>query len=229
MMASSTAVGRPTRSVTSGLGGRGATRVVIAVLGTIVGLAGVEHGLGEILQGRGRPDALFIESWLDAAALEILSGEPAMTVVPDLLLTGVLAVVVGLLVVAWSVGFVGRRHGGAVLIGLSLVLLLVGGGLGPPLMGVILGAVAMRGGTAPRRPPGRVASGLARWWPWFLTGAVVGYLGLMPGMLVAHPLGIASAMLVTVLGVVAFANLGLALVAARAHDRVAAGVAGRPA
>jgi hypothetical protein len=227
-MASSTAVGRPTRFVATGLGGCGATRVVVAVLGAIVGLAGIEHGIGEILQGRGRPDGLFIESWPEATALEILPGEPAMTVVPDLLFSGLLAMVVGLLVVVWSVEFAGSRHGGAVLIGLSLVLLVVGGGLAPPLMGMVLGVVAMRAGAVPRRPPGRVARGFGRWWPWFLTGAVVGYLGLMPGMLVAHPLGIASAPLVTVLGVVAFANLGLALAAARAHDRIVAGVGGSP-
>ena len=101
----------------------------MAVLGTLVGLAGVEHGVGEILQGPVRPDRLVIASWPDASALEILSGEPAMTVVPNLLVTGVLAVAVGLLLVVWSVGFAGRRHGGWVLIGVSTLLLLVGGGL----------------------------------------------------------------------------------------------------
>jgi hypothetical protein len=86
--------------------------VAVAVLGTLVGLAGIEHGIGEILQGPVRPDGLLVMSWPDAPALEILSGEPAMTVIPDLLVTGILAVVAGLAVAAWSMWFAARRHGG---------------------------------------------------------------------------------------------------------------------
>jgi hypothetical protein len=198
--------------------GRGATRVVIGVLGTLVGLAGVEHGVGEVLQGPGRADGVVIMSWPDAEALEILSGEPAMTVIPDLLVTGLLAIAVGVGVAVWSVGFAHRRHGGLVLIGLSVLLLLVGGGLAPPLMGVALGSVAMRSSRR-SRPPGPLGSRLAPFCPWFLAGSVVGYLGLMPGMLLAHRLGIASAALVLGLGTLAFAGLALALIAARAHDR----------
>ena len=209
---------RATRSPTP-VGGRGATGTVVAVLGTVVGLAGVEHGLGEVVQGPGPPDGVLIMSWPDAAALEVLSGEPAMTVVPDLLVTGVLAIVVGLMVAVWSIGFAHRRHGGLVLIGLSFVLLLVGGGLAPPVMGVVLGGVAVRIGSSPARPAGRLARGFGRLWPWFLAGALVGYLGLMPGMLLFYPLGVASAPLVVALALFAFVNFGLALAAARAHDR----------
>lgn len=227
MTASSTMVGRPVEPAARAPG-RGATRVVVAVLGGIVGLAGVEHGLGEVLQHPERADGLLIESWPDVAALEILSGEPAMTVVPNLFVTGVLAMTVGLLVIVWSVGFATRRHGGLVLIGLSALLLLVGGGLAPPLMGGILGAVAMRSGPGSGRPPGPRTQRFGQLWPWFLAGAVAGYLGLMPGMLLAHELGFASEGLVVVLGLAAFANLGLALGAARAHDRGIDGVEGSP-
>lgn len=58
---------------------------MITAFGVVVALAGIEHGVGELLQGATRPDGLFIESWPDTAAFEILSGEPAMTVVPSLL------------------------------------------------------------------------------------------------------------------------------------------------
>jgi hypothetical protein len=85
-----------------------ATRVVVGALGALVGLARVEHGVGEVLQGRGRPAALVIQSWPAAAGFEILSGEPAMTVVSDLLVTGVLAIAIGLTVAVWSIWFVGR-------------------------------------------------------------------------------------------------------------------------
>lgn len=200
--------------------GHSATAVVVAVLGALVGLAGVEHGIGEMLQGPVRPDGLFILSWPEAAALEVLSGEPAMTVVPNLLATGALAVLVGLTVAVWSIWFAGRRRGGIVLVALSGALLLVGGGLAPPVMGVILGAVAARIGSTSPRPPGRFWSGVAPAWPWFLAGALAGYLGLMPGMVLASVWGIASEALVIGLAAVAFTGLGLALAGARAYDRL---------
>ncbi|HSK90803.1 MAG TPA: hypothetical protein VK875_05785 [Euzebyales bacterium] len=188
------------------------------MLGTLVGLAGVEHGIGEMLQRPVRPDGLFIQSWPDARSLEILSGEPAMTVIPNLLVTGVLAVLVGLAVAAWSIWFAGRRHGGPGLVALSVALLLVGGGLVPPLMGAVLGAVATRIGGTPRHGPRALGRAIAPAWPWFLAAALVGYLGLMPGMVLASAAGLVSEALVMALGAVAFTGFGFALAAARAHD-----------
>jgi hypothetical protein len=176
----------------------------------------------EMLQGRVVPEGLFIMSWPDAAAMEILSGEPALTMIPDLLVTGVLAVVAGLGVAAWSIWFASRRHGGLVLIGLSVLLLLVGGGIAPPAMGVVVGAVATRIHTAPRRPVGRTGRAGAALWPWFLAAAVVGYLALVPGVPVASLLGVASEAMVIGLAAFAFTNFGLALWAARAQDRLQA-------
>ena len=199
-----------------------ATRMVVAVLGALVGAAGIEHGVGEMLQGPVRPDGLLIMSWPDAAALEVLSGEPAMTIIPDLRVTGLLAVAVGMTILVWSIGFVARRHGGSVLIGLSVLSLLLGGGLAPPAMGIVVGLVAARIGAPPGRRPGPLLRRLAPVWRWFLTAALVGYLGLMPGTLLAHAWGVADEALVIGLGAVAFVGFGLALAAARAHDRLQA-------
>ena len=159
-------------------------------------------------------------SWPDAAAMEILSGEPAMTLIPNLLVTGVLAVAVGLTVAAWSIWFAHRRYGGLALIGLSVLLLLVGGGIAPPIMGLVVGTVATRIGTIPPRRVGRTGRALAAAWPWFLAGAVLGYLGLVPGVPLASLIGLTSEWLVIGLATFAFANLALALTAARAHDRL---------
>lgn len=199
--------------------GSNATSRVVAVLGALVGAAGIEHGVGEMLQGSVRPDGLLIESWPDAAALEVLSGEPAMTVIPDLWVTGVLAIAVGTALAVWAIGFVTRRHGGTALIGLSVLLLLVGGGLVPPIMGIVLGLVAARA-RAPRRPPGPLLRRLSPAWPAFLGAALVGYLGLMPGMLLAHRWGMATEALVVILAAVAFTGFGVALATARAHDQL---------
>ena len=226
-MATATAARRPGERVGNPASGRGATHVAVGVFGTLVGLAGVEHGVGEILQGPVRTDGPFILSWPDAPALEVLSGEPAMTVISNLLVTGILAVAVGLAVVIWSVRFAGRPHGGLVLIGLSVLLLLVGGGLAPPVMGVAVGAVATRVGAAPGRPLGGFVRNIGSLWPWFLAFAVLGYLGLMPGMVLASVWGVASETLVIGLAVFAFTNLALALTAAWAHDRVQASMSAK--
>ena len=200
-----------------------ASRLVIGAFGVVVAMAGIEHGIGEVLQGPIAPGGLFIESWPDAVAFEVLSGEPAMTVIPNLLVAGVLTVIVAFGFGAWAVGFVGRRRGGLVLIGLSVLLLLVGGGLAPPLIGVVLGVAASRIGAPSQTPPGAVARRLVPLWPWALAIGVTCYLGLFPGMVIASAvLGVEEQGLVIGLAVGAFVALLVALVAARAADRMAA-------
>jgi hypothetical protein len=197
----------------------GATRIAVATLGTLIGLAGVEHGIGEILQGPLRPASMWIESWPDAPALAILAGEPAMTVIPNLLVTGGLSVAVGVTLIVWAIGFTRDRRGALMLIGLSVLLLLVGGGLAPPIMGIVVGGVATRVAVERERPVGRVARAIGRRWPWFLVAAVLGYLALVPGMPLASMAGVASEALVLAVGAFAFANFALALFAVRAYDR----------
>ncbi|MFZ5870435.1 MAG: hypothetical protein ACOYXW_07920 [Actinomycetota bacterium] len=197
-----------------------ATRTAVSAFGLLVALAGAEHGLGELVQG-GRADGLVIESWPDAASFEALSGEPAMTVVPDLTVSGVLTILVSVALGVWAVGFAGRRYGGLVLVGLSVLLLLVGGGFAPPVMGVVTGLVATRTGHVGHRPARGASWALARLWPWVLGAAVAGFLALVPGIVVVDGLtttdvtGVVAA--VTLFAVLAFA---LALAAARARDRV---------
>lgn len=201
-----------------------ATRTVVSTFGLLAGLVGIEHGAGEMLQGSVRPEGPVIESWPDSKAFEILGGEPAMTVIPNLLVTGIAAVTVAVAVAVWSAGFVDRRHGGLVLILLSVLLLLVGGGFGPPLIGVIIGFSATRIGAAPRRRPGRVAQALGRVWPWITGAAVLGFLSLLPGtILLDHLLGVDNPWLVSALSAFSFAGLVLAVGAAQAEDHVRAG------
>ncbi len=64
-----------------------------------------------------------------------------MTLIPNYLVTGVLATVMGLVVATWTTTSIGRRDGGLILILLSVPMLFVGGGLMPPIPGVIAGIV----------------------------------------------------------------------------------------
>src|SRR4029450_2566453 len=79
---------------------RNATRIVASSFGILAGLAGVDHGIGETLQGNIAPGGIMIESWPGSALLRSLGGEPAMTLVPNLLVTGVLAIVISLVLAA---------------------------------------------------------------------------------------------------------------------------------
>ena len=107
---------------------------------------------------------------------------------------------------------------------LLCVLLLVGGGFGPPLIGVIIGFGATRIGAAPGRRPGRVSQAVGRVWPWVLGTAVLGYLSLLPGtILLGQFLGADNPGLVYVLSAFSFAGLILALASARAEDHLRAG------
>jgi len=164
---------------------RNATKVTVSTFGALAGLAGIEHGIGETLQGNRALDGIMIVSWPESAFFRIVAGEPAMTIVPNLCVTGILAILVSLVFLVWVTMFVQRKHGGLVLILLSLVMLLVGGGFGPPLLGIILGVAATRmhaplpwWGTHLSLGSRRVLGTL---WPWSFVAGVIAWLFLFPG------------------------------------------------
>lgn len=123
---------------------RNAARVTVSTFGTLAGLAGIERGVGEILQGNVAPKGLMILSWPESEAFDTLAGEPAMTIVPNLLATGIVAALASSAFLLWSTLFVERRHGGLALMVVSVVMLLVGAGFGPPLLDMLVGVVATR-------------------------------------------------------------------------------------
>ncbi|MEW5868561.1 MAG: hypothetical protein AB1894_04745 [Chloroflexota bacterium] len=162
---------------------RKATKTVAVWLGFIAGLAGMGHGYYETLQGNIRPTSLAFPSiGPPCVAEQVWNGcEPAMSILPNFLVTGILAILIGLVVMVWALAFVQRKHGGLTLILLSVVLLLFGGGFFPPLIGIVGGLA----GTQINKPlPAKKASWLlrlaARLWPWPLVIFVVWVLGQVP-------------------------------------------------
>jgi hypothetical protein len=153
---------------------RKATRITATVLGLTAGGAGIEHGYFEVLQGNARPEGLMIPSMGPPFVPDLSWNqcEPAMTVIPNFLITGILAVIVGIIVMICSAFFVQKKHGGLVLILLCIPLLLFGGGIFPPLIGIIAGALGTQI-NKPLNPEGSRLSGellrfLAVLWPWSL-------------------------------------------------------------
>jgi uncharacterized membrane protein YccC len=64
-----------------------------------------------------------------------------MTIVPNLLVTRTFAILFFLIFLVWVTMFVQRKNGGLVLILLSIVIPLVGGGIFPPIIGIIIGTL----------------------------------------------------------------------------------------
>ncbi|MDO8358723.1 MAG: hypothetical protein Q7T08_01635 [Devosia sp.] len=157
-------------------------------LGLFAGVAGIEHGYFEIARGDNAPDALGFPSMGPPCVPEQVwyACEPAMSVVPNFLITGLLASALGLLTIWWSLRRMDGRWGGPALIGLSLALLLTGGGIVPPGLGMIGGAAAGLAGLAARRigPPGGLTAFLAPLWPWPLVGFFIFLLGSVAAGLV---------------------------------------------
>lgn len=64
-----------------------------------------------------------------------------MTLVQNFRITGIFAILVSLVVMAWSAMFMQRKNGGLTLSLLSIFMLLVGGGFIPPLFGIIAAVI----------------------------------------------------------------------------------------
>lgn len=106
-------------------------RATASVFGGYAGLLGMEHGYFETLQGNTAPKGLKILAVSPSELPFPFGHEPAMTLIPNFLATGIAAMIVGLAVILWSAAFVQRKHGSAILLLLSVLLLLTGGGFGP--------------------------------------------------------------------------------------------------
>ncbi|MGB7116194.1 MAG: hypothetical protein WBD56_08615 [Anaerolineales bacterium] len=149
---------------------RKATRIIAASFGIFAGFGGLEHGYFEMLQGNVRPESIMIASMgAPCVPQEIWNAcEPAMTIIPNFLVTGILAMALGLVTMVWAVAFVQRQHGGTILALLSFGLLLFGGGIFPPVIGIISGVVGTRINMPLKKQPSFVWRMLAKLWPWTL-------------------------------------------------------------
>lgn len=155
----------------------GATRVVASTFGVLVGLAGVEHGLFEVLQGNVSPSSIMIEAIGPAQRFWEYGTERALTIVPNFLVTGILAIILGLLVTVWAGAFIDRKYGAWLLLLMSIMLWLVGGGFAPIFMSLLAAATATRINKPLKwwsaHLPVKLRGFLARLWLWSIISFVV--------------------------------------------------------
>lgn len=147
-----------------------------------------------------------------------------MTLVPNLLASGILAIAVSVLFLVWATVFGRRPHAGVVLFLLSVARRLVGVGFGPPVLGVMVGLAATRIDAPPGWLGTHLSDGslrlLSRLWPWCLAGGVIAWLLLLAGtVLIDHSFGVGDPDLVVYgLTLSAFVLLLVTIVTGFGHD-----------
>lgn len=129
-----------------------AIHTIVSTLGIIFGIGGIAHGFFETLQGNTATNDFFIEAIGEADRMWLHGNEPAFTIIPNFLITGIAAMSVGVIVVIWSAGFMHKKHASSIFLALFILLFLVGGGVAQ----VIFFTVGWAMSTQIRKP--------LRWW-----------------------------------------------------------------
>ena len=161
---------------------RKATKTLATWLGVTAGIAGLEHGYFEILQGNTKPASIAFASWGPPCDPEEIwhACEPAMSILPNFLITGILAMLLSLAIIVWAGWFIQRKRGGLILILLSIALLLFGGGFFPPVIALVGGLAGTKINKPLTSQPGSITRFAARLWPWPLVIFLVWTLGQFP-------------------------------------------------
>jgi len=122
-----------------------ATRTVATALGILAGLIGLLHGLFEMPQGIVSPPEIYINAIGSPCQGNLVWHQcfPAVTILPSFLVSGVISIIVSLIIIVWAIVFWRWLYGGQVLILLSIIQLLVGGGFISPVLGIIAGLVGL--------------------------------------------------------------------------------------
>lgn len=207
-------------------------KTIVATLGVIFGIGGMGHGFFEALQGNAATGGYVIDAIGEAHRMWAHGNEPAFSVIPNLLVTGIAAMLAGLAVIVWSAGFLHKRHASLIFLALFILLFLVGGGIAQVIFFMILWAFSTR----IRKPlhwwgkvlPENLCGGLSGLWRRFLIASSVlilytlqiAIVGFVPG--VSDPDSVSLVMVSTLgLGLV---FLILAFVSGCAHDVEKGGV-----
>lgn len=107
------------------------TRIIATTVGVFFGLfSSINHGIFEILQGNKATNGLLINAIGEAQRFWPEGTEPAFTLIPNFMITGIAAVLVGVAIIIWSIWFLPTKHGHKVYLGLFILSFLVGGGIG---------------------------------------------------------------------------------------------------
>lgn len=174
----------------------GATRTIAATLGVLVGVGSIDHGSLECLQGFRPTPGLIVNALGPGYRWTVWTqgGEGAFTLIPNFLVTGIVATLLGLVLIVWALRFMQRRHGASVFLMLAVASFLTGGGVAQVVLFTLTWGVASRIGATlgfwQWSIPATMRPALGRVWPWtlgvatllFLVALEIAVFGYVPGV-----------------------------------------------
>jgi len=205
-----------------------ATRTIVSTLGVLVGIGSIDHGLLETAQGY-KPTPGLIVNALGAGYRWTVwkqGGEGAFTLIPNFLVTGIIATLLGVLMIFWALRFIQKKHGPAVFLLLGIASFLTGGGIAQVVLFTIVWVLATRI-RSPLTfwrwlipPPMRPALGCL--WPWTLTAATILFLAALEIAIFGYVPGVSSQIQLlhicwTILGIALLFYI-LSILSGFAHD-----------
>ena len=157
-----------------------ATRIIVATVGVILGISGMNHGFFETLQGNTPTNGLIIQAIGDTQQMWPYGTEEAFTIIPNFLLTGILAIIASIAIIIGSVGLVHKNHGPTVFILLFVLLFLTGGGMAQIVFFIPTWVASTRINSPltwwRKALPGKIRRVLAKLWPFSLSAVLICFL-----------------------------------------------------
>lgn len=119
-----------------------ASRKIVTSLGVLIGVISiVNHGFFEILQGNVIARCPVIHSVAEGNFMGAPAGEAAFTVIPNILYSGIATVLIGLLIILWSLKSIHVKFGSSIFLLLCILQSFVGGGVNQiPFVLIVWGA-----------------------------------------------------------------------------------------
>lgn len=121
-------------------------------------------------------------------------GESAFALIPNFHIAGIIATLLGLVVIVWSIRFMQSQHGPTVFLSLGVASFLTGGGVEQILLFTLTWGVATRIGASPAFRRGLIPHSkrkpASRMWPWtlgtstilFVAALEIAMVGYVPGV-----------------------------------------------
>ena len=116
------------------------------ILGIYAAYLGGMHGYYEILNGGKNPGGILFDA-ISGHSLAIdfpgWPGWPAMSIIPNLWITGIVVFLIDGIFLFWLLFFFRHKKWGIILLCLSLLLCVFGGGFKPPFYGIVASVIGM--------------------------------------------------------------------------------------
>jgi len=126
------------------------SRIMGTIIAIIIGVyaiyLGSVHGYYELLNGSKNPNGIFFDA-ISGNSLAIdfpdWPGWPAMSIIPNLLVTGILVFIIASIILLWLLLYYNHKKWGSILIIMAIVMCLFGGGFKPPFFLILAGIIGI--------------------------------------------------------------------------------------